>query len=148
MVWPGTVLAQEGEAAAEPEHHAHAAHGVPPEPVGGQRWATDAPLREAMLRVRDSVAARTDAFHQGTLSAAEANALASVVEAEVQFMIVNCELEPQPDAALHVLIGRMLGAAGALRSDPESAEGLPQLVAVLHDYGVTFDHSGWEPVAP
>jgi hypothetical protein len=58
-------------------------------------------------------------------------------------MVENCKLEPEPDAALHVLIGRLLSAAGAVREDPGSPDGVPQLVAVLHDYGATFDHPGW-----
>lgn len=146
FAWPAVGLAQENELATEPEHHAHKMHDSAPELAEGQRWETDAPLREAMLRVRDGVSARTAAFHNGTLSAAEANALAAAVEADVQFMIAHCQLAPEPDAALHALIGRMLAAAGALRIDPESADGLPQLVAVLRDYGVTFDDPGWEPL--
>jgi hypothetical protein len=139
-------LPQENGTAVTPEHHAHEVHDAVPQLAEGQRWETDAPLREAMLRTRDGVSARIAAFHNGTFLAAEANALAAAVDANVQFMIANCQLAPEPDAALHLLIGRMLAAAGALRIDPESAEGLPQLVAVLHDYGATFDHSGWEPV--
>jgi len=146
FAWPAIVVAAENEPAAEPEHHAHEMHGTAPEIVEGQQWETDAPLREAMLRIRDAVSARTAAYHSGTLSAAEANALAAAVEADVQFMIAHCQLTPKPDAALHALIGRMLAAAAALRLDPESANGLPQLEAVLRDYGVTFDHPGWEPL--
>jgi hypothetical protein len=146
FTWPAVVLAQENELAAESDDHAHEMHGSAPELAEGQRWETDAPLREAMLRIRDGVSARTAAFHNGTLSAAEANALAAAVEADVQFMIAHCQLAPEPDAALHALIGRMLTATGALHIDPESTEGLPQLAAVLRDYGVTFDHPGWEPL--
>jgi hypothetical protein len=137
-------MAGQVESAAKPEHHAHAAHGAAPELAEGQRWATDAPLREAMLRIRDGVTARATAFREGTLSTAEGQVLAAFVEEDVQFMIANCRLAPEPDAALHALIGRMLGAAEALRDDPLSAGGLPQLEAVLNDYGATFDHPGWE----
>lgn len=151
--WSMAVTAQAGEPAADAEQQTHAAHGsahaaahaAAPLPPEGQRWATDAPLREAMLRIRDGVAARASAFHAGTLSAADGLALAAAVEGEVQFMIANCRLAPEPDAALHALIGRMLGAAEALRADPASADGLPQLAAALHDYGATFDHPNWEP---
>jgi hypothetical protein len=131
---------------AEPEHHAHAAHGAAPELAAGQRWATDAPLRESMLRIRDGVAASAAAFHEGALSADEAQALATAVDADVQFMIANCRLAPEPDAALHALIGRMLAAAEALRADPAAPGGMPELVSVLRDYGASFDHPGWEPL--
>ena len=157
LAWSMAVAAQAAEPAATAEHHAHAAPGVAhgpahgpvdagaPMPAEGQRWATDAPLREAMLWIRDGVALNATAFHDGTLSAAAAQTLAAAVEGDVQFMIANCRLAPEPDAALHALIGRMLGAAEALRDDPLSTGGLPQLEAVLNDYGATFDHSGWEP---
>lgn len=165
FAWSMAVTAQQAEPAAEAEHRAHAApsaapsashgpahapadaaaHAATPMPAGGQRWATDAPLREAMLRIRDGVAVNATAFHDGTLSAAAAQTLAAAVEGDVQFMIANCRLAPEPDAALHALIGRLLGAAKALRTDPLSVDGLPQLAAVLDDYGVAFDHPGWEP---
>jgi hypothetical protein len=145
FAWPAVVAAQDAEPAVAADHQTHAEHGAAPVLSQGQRWATDAPLREAMLRIRDGVAAGAPAFHAGTLSAAEAQALATAVEADVQFMIANCRLAPEPDAALHALIGRMFGAAKALRADPASAAGLPQLEAVLNDYGATFDHPGWEP---
>lgn len=138
-------VTQAGEDTAQ-AHHGHAAHEPGPVLAEGQRWVTDAPLREAMLRIREGVASRMHAFHGGSLPAAEAEALATVVEADVQYMIANCRLEPQPDAALHVLIGRMLSAANALRSDPSGPGGMPELVSVVHDYGVTFDHPGWEPL--
>jgi hypothetical protein len=137
-------VAQQADTDAQAERHAHAAHGAAPELAEGQRWATDAPLREAMLRIRNAVAAHTAAFHEGALSADEAQALATAVDADVQFMIANCRLAPEPDAALHALIGRMLGAAEALRADPAAPDGMPELVSVLRDYGARFDHPGWE----
>lgn len=146
LAWPALVLAQENAPAAEPQHHAHEMHGLAPELAEGQRWETDAPLREAMLRIREGVAAQTDAFHAGTLSTDAAQALAAAVETDIQFMFANCQLAPEPDAALHALIGRLLAATAALRTDPESADGLPQLVAVLQDYASTFDQPGWEPI--
>jgi hypothetical protein len=153
LAWSMAAVAQEAEPAAEAEHDAHVAHGsghaaAPTMPAEGQHWPTDAPLREAMLRIRDGVAVNASAFHDGTLSAAAGQALAAAVEGDVQFMIANCRLAPEPDAALHVLIGRLLGAANTLRTDPLSADGLPQLEAVLNDYGATFDHPGWTPPEP
>lgn len=140
---------QESEDTAQ-AHHGHAAHEPVPAPAPtlaeGQRWATDVPLREAMLRIREGVASSLHAFREESLSAGEAQALAAAVEADVQYMIANCRLEPQPDAALHLLIGRMLGAAEALRADPAAPGGMPELVSVVRDYGASFDHAGWEPL--
>jgi hypothetical protein len=130
--------------AAEP--HGHASHAAAPVLPAGQLWATDAPLRSAMTRIRSAVEQDRPAYERGTLQAEAAGALAAAVEADVRYMVENCKLEPEPDAALHALIGRLLSAAGAVRRDPGSPDGVPQLVAVLHDYGATFDHPGWTPL--
>jgi hypothetical protein len=139
------VLASSAKAVAQNEPTAHAAHQdhAAPTLAAGQRWTTDAPLREAMTRIREGVVLRVPAYHQGELSAPQAQQLAESVESNVQFMIANCKLEPEPDAALHALIGRLLVAASAIRREPGAVDGLPKLLAILHDYGTTFDHEGW-----
>jgi hypothetical protein len=128
--------------AHDPHAHGHG-HEAPPVPAADGVWATDAALREAMDRLRQEVAARSSAYAAGELGSADAEALATAVERDVRFMIENCQLEPEPDAALHHLIARLMGASDALRADPASTAGLPQLEAVLQDYGRTFDHPGW-----
>lgn len=125
----------------------HAAHGfdhpavlTPPE---GQRWATDEPLREAMERLRSSVEERLAAQENGNVDGAQAQALAQTVEREVAYMIENCKLPPEPDAALHVLIARMLSAAHELKESPAGAEAASELARILNTYGEHFDHPGW-----
>lgn len=131
------------------EQHEHANHAAAPDLPAGQLWATDVPLRSAMTRIRSAVEQSWSAYERGSLQAESAAALAAAVEADVRYMVENCKLEPEPDAALHALIGRLLSAAGVVRADPGSPDGVPQLAAVLHDYGVTFDHPGWtDAVAP
>jgi hypothetical protein len=124
-------------------HDGHAEHGPAPVLAEGQRWATDEPLRAAMTRIREAVERNSAAYDQQQLQAVDAETLASAVEQDITYMVANCRLEPEPDAALHALIGRMMNAAAALRKEPMSDAGLPQLVAVLHEYHATFDHPGW-----
>jgi hypothetical protein len=132
------------DATAHGTHDAHAhAHDTAPVPATDGTWATDAALRTAMERIRLELEARSPAYHAGALAPADAYALAIAVERDVSFMIENCQLAPEPDAALHHLIARLMGAADALRADPSSNAGLPQIEAVLQDYGATFDHPGW-----
>ena len=131
------------EHARATSHDAHAAHGAPPVLPEGQRWATDEPLRAAMTRIREAVERSAPAHGARQLQAAGAGALATAVEQDIAYMVANCRLEPEPDAALHALIGRMANAAAMLKEDPLSDAGLPELVAVLHEYQATFDHPGW-----
>jgi hypothetical protein len=145
------------EAAPEPDRAAaassesHAAHIHENDATGpvlpeGDRWATDEPLRASMLKIRAGVEEAMPAYQSGALDANQAQSLSATVEQSVAYMIQNCKLEPKPDAALHVLIGRMLTASEAMKKDPASRAGWPELMAVLHDYAATFDHPGWRPI--
>lgn len=124
-------------------HDAHATHMAAPVPPAGERWATDEPLRAAMIRIRDATDRVAPSFDARQVQGADADALAATVEQDIAYMVANCRLEPEPDAALHALIGRMMAAAAALRKDPLSDAGVPELLAVLHEYSTTFDHPGW-----
>jgi hypothetical protein len=106
----------------------------------GQPWATDAPLVAGMERIRDAV---NEAAALPTLNATSAAALAQSVRGQVDFLIANCRLEPEADATLHVFIGQLLNASGALEKNPASAEGLPQLQETLREYPHYFAHPGW-----
>ena len=120
----------------------HAQHEAPALSAG-QLWPTDEPLRAAMAKIRSALERAAPAFEGKELRPADAQALAVVVEESVAYMVANCRLAPAPDAALHALIGRMMSASEALTKDPESEAGVPQLLAVMRDYGSSFDHPGW-----
>lgn len=129
------------------ESHTHEHDGAAPALAEGERWATDAPLRASMLKIRAGVEETMSAYQIGALAPNQAQALGATVEENVAYMIQNCKLEPEPDAALHVLIGRMMTASEAMKKDPSSQAGWPVLMAVLHDYEATFDHPGWAPMS-
>jgi len=140
---PAHTATHESHGATHDSHEGHAGLAAPPTLPAGQLWATDESLRAAMLRIRAAVEKTAPAYESGELQAADAQGLAAAVEENVRYMIANCKLEPEPDAALHVLIGRMLSAATSLKSDPGSSAGFPELLSVLQDYQSTFDHPGW-----
>lgn len=129
------------------EHHGHAA----PEGGGltlnnGERWATDAALREGMGRVRASFVAVLPAFKQGELDPAAAADAARAIDDHVAFLVENCRLEPEADAVLHVLLAELLQGTASLRQAPASPEGLPRIHGVLRDYPRYFDHPDWEGI--
>jgi hypothetical protein len=136
----------DGAASSEPAHEArdshdaHAAADVPvTTPPEGMVWPTDEPLRAGMSRIEGAVE-QTLAMTQ-PLTREQAELLARTVEENVAYIVRNCKLEPEPDAALHVLIGRMMAATNQLKDEATTREAVTQLAAVLHDYRATFDHS-------
>ena len=129
-------------AAAEHDKHATPIADSGPTPPAGQRWATDAPLRAGMARVRIATEALQPLQH-GPMTAAQVRAQADEIQAAVNAMFAQCKLAPQPDAALHPLLAKLLVASQALRDKPTDAAPLADLSDVLRRYPQLFDDSEW-----
>jgi hypothetical protein len=115
----------------------------------GRKWATDAPLREGMSRIRALVEPQLAAAHAGKLSAAQYAALAGRIEAEVGGIVANCKLEPQADAALHAVIAEIGGGTDAMAgkaAQQRPAQGLVQVAKAVNDYAGQFEHAGFKPI--
>lgn len=135
-------------AQAQQSHdHGHAEHGmVQLELDHGRLWATDAPLREGMERIRAAVAKARQAGAQRGLNAAQAKTLANAIEDGIAFMVQHCRLEPKADANLHILLERLSAAATVVKANPKAANGLTQMLEVLDAYPRYFNHPGWKAI--
>ena len=125
------------------EHDAHAAHAAHPAAAADiaadhQRWEPDAPLREGMRRMRTAVDALSHGEH-GHLDPAQVQRLAKNVEDAAGYMFQNCTLAPEPDAALHGVLARLLGGARALAADPADTGPVTGMREALADYPRLFD---------
>lgn len=132
------------EADARPPHDAHDdAHapghvlGDVPVPGNHQPWAPDAPLMEGMSRVRTAVSGLEAAPDQ----AAVASHVAEVDEA-IGYMFANCRLEPEPDAALHIVLARLMAASRELQADPSATAPVAEMRAAVANYEALFDDPG------
>ena len=115
----------------------------------GRKWASDAPLREGMARIRALVAPQLDRAHRGTMTTAEYAALAGQVEGEVGKIVAQCKLPPEADAVLHVLLSGLMEGTGAMAgrtAGHKPQDGLVRVVAAVNDYGRHFEHPGWKPI--
>ena len=115
----------------------------------GRKWATDAPLRDGMGRIRALVEPKLAAAHAGKLSQAQYAELASQVETEVAGIVANCRLEPKADAVLHSLIGEIGAGTDAMAgkvAKQRPAQGLVQVAWAINDYAGHFDDPGLKPI--
>jgi len=128
-------LAAVGLAAPAPvaAQHPHGQHMTDLTLNQGARWATDAPLREAMDALR-------------TAAAGSVEALPEQIDVQVDYMIAHCQLPPDADAQLHIVIERLVEAADRMRAGAQ-AEGREEVIAALNAYGAHFDHPGWTPIS-
>lgn len=132
----GAGEAHEATASHDPHESHDASLVTPPE---GQLWPTDEPLRTGMSRIETALEQAQGAARP--IGREQADLLARTVEDNVAFIVKNCKLPAAPDAALHVLIGRMMAAAGELKGEQAGEAAVDQLAAVLQDYRNSFDHA-------
>ena len=140
---PQPVLAvdtHQDHAAAQDSHHAAAPTAAKPAPAKG--WATDAPLRAGMGRIRQAVDALGH-YERGHMGAEQAVVLAGNIEADVNFLIANCKLDPAADAALHGIIAKLLQGAHALKANPSDLAAIAPMREAVAEYGRTFDDPGF-----
>lgn len=134
----------EEHAVAPPEdvHEPHAAHGAIDEALPARRWTPDAPLSRGMQRVRAATATLDHGSH-GHLDDAQVRNIAAELKSAVDMMFAECKLEPEPDAALHPLLARVLVASNTLSESGFDADALAELQAVVARYPLLFDDPTW-----
>ena len=142
-------LAATGVSAAEHSAHQHGADAVQLTLDNGKKWATDEPLRKGMGAIRAEMDDSLHAIHEGKLTTAHYNALATKISAEVGGMVAQCKLEPKADAQLHLVIADLLNGAETMQGKTKKVSrqtGAVKVVGALEKYAAYFDHPNWQPI--
>lgn len=121
--------------------HATAVEASTPAPVQG--WATDAPLRKGMADIRGAVQALAH-YEMGHMGQEQALAKANTINQSIGYMVVNCKLDLQADAALHGIIAKLAQGTAALKADPKDMAAIATLRSALEDYPRLFDDPDWK----
>lgn len=124
--------------ASAPDVHAADETAGEAKPTPATGWTTDAPLREGMGRIRLSVDALGH-YEQGHMAADQAVEMAGNVEKDVNFLIANCKLDADADAALHGIIAKLLKGAHALKANPADMAAIAPMREAMTEYAATFD---------
>lgn len=127
------------------DHGLPDAHAMPPVPEGG--WQTDEPLRLGMTRIRSAVEPVIQGHLENRLTAADATALTIAINTQFAYMAEHCQLAPDADAALHLVVVHLLQASGDLERDPDAHDPIVTIIHALETYAASFQHDGWEPIA-
>jgi hypothetical protein len=127
-------------------HEDHAAHAATaPVAVPTKRWATDAPLREGMGRVRTALDELRH-YERGHMPAGMALERVTSIEGATTYMFAHCKLAADADGALHGMLVPLLAAAQRLRKDPQDLSAVEAMRNAVADYPRYFDDPQW-PVA-
>lgn len=121
--------------------HSHS-HAAPADAQhDGKVLPTDAALRQGMEDIRATMAAAL-VRRPGP---ADYPRMADAVEADIDRLTKACQLPPESDARLHLLLARMFDGIEALRGPEKQQGGVAKILGALDEYGRTFDHPGWRP---
>lgn len=113
----------------------------------GKRWATDAPLRQAMGTINNDMRQALPAIHEDRLPAARYGELAETVRGQVAYMVENCKLSAEADAQLHLIIAQLLAGADAMSGAPAGQrDGAVTVVGALGDYATYFADDSFKPL--
>lgn len=115
----------------------------------GKKWATDAPLRQAMVAIRSSTNQLLPAAHAGKATPADYDALGKEVTTQIAYIVENCKLDPKADAQLHIVIGDIMSGVEAAQGKPNDmkrASGVVKIAQAVNTYGKHFDHAGWQAI--
>lgn len=134
----GLVLAPMATAQEGPVHaQSHAVHGAPAAaPAGG--WATDAPLREGMARVRTALDELRH-YEMGHMPQGLAVEKVGEVKDATRYMFANCRLAADADAALHAMLVPLLAAVQRFEADPADTGAIAAMRSAVADYPRLFD---------
>ncbi|AHY41606.1 hypothetical protein [Stutzerimonas decontaminans] len=129
--------------AATTHDHSHHVAPAAAEVKPGQRWATDAALREGMTRIHEAVQRNIPGDPRQPLGDESAAALQRDIEAATSYLIANCQLPEAADAALHGLLIELLKGAEALSEAEQREQGLQRILAALDHYPQMFAEPVW-----
>jgi hypothetical protein len=135
-------------AAGTGQDHGHAVHGTM-ELKQGQKWETDAPLRQGMSALHEIVSTSLTGAHANTLTPNDYQKISKDVMTQFTYVVENCKLEPEADAQLHILLGNIVQGVEVIEgnvSGEEPEAGLKKLAQALNEYGSHFNHPNWAAI--
>lgn len=141
-----------GFAAAQTDEggHAHEEHGDLADLSlnDGEKWESDQPLREGMSSIHEALAGVLDEAHADELDREGYQELAGAIDGQVEFMFANCDLDPEPDAQLHVILASLMKASRHMKESDQPRQAIPVVLESLKAYGNTFEHPDWNTPSP
>lgn len=113
----------------------------------GEKWAIDPPLRQAMGDISEAMRQSLPAIHEDRLPAEDYVPLANQINDGVAHMIANCELPPDADAQLHMVIAQLMAGSEKMAGSDAPRDGAVQVLGALDAYDQYFDDPEFIPVA-
>lgn len=138
------------------DHHDHAEHlgedgGLSQLSLNdGKKWATDAPLRREMGKIRKLVSDKKSSVQKDNLSDENYTKLAGQIHGSIMTMFKECKLPADADANLHIVLAEMLAGVSGMKGEIKEvsrAQGYDQVLQSLNAYQSHFEDKKFKPIA-
>lgn len=113
----------------------------------GSKWAIDAPLSRAMTNIRNAMDKEVDAIHSDKLAEEKYAVLSKNINGEIAYMVENCQLEPEADAQLHLIIHDLAEGSEMMENKTNAQNGAVRVIGAIENYATYFDDPGFKPIA-
>lgn len=125
--------------------HAQHTHHEPARDTRGssaptQRFATDAPLREGMVRIHTALDTLRH-YEMGHMPQPLAIEQVADIQSAIDTLFATCKLEADADAALHGLLVPLIAAVQAFKQNPADIGTIAAMRQAVADYPRLFDDS-------
>ena len=86
------------------------------------------------------------AIHSNKLPKEKYAALAKTINSEANYMVQNCNLEPEADAQLHLIIAELMDGSTAMEKQIHARDGAVKVIGAIESYGTYFDDPDFNPI--
>jgi len=145
LALPLSTMAGTAMAGNTTHSHGHEVHGTM-ELNQGQKWETDAALRQGMSELHQIVSTGLDGAHANALKSDDYKKMSGEIMTQFTYIVENCDLEPEADTQLHILLGNIIQGVEVIEgkvSGEQPENGLVKMAEALNSYGLHFDHPNW-----
>ncbi len=130
----------------EPHSHGDAPATVQLRLDQGKKWQTDDALRRGISEIRTAMAQSLTPIHKHAFTPTQYNALAGLIQTQIDYVIGNCKLQEKADQQLHIVLEQMIDGVAAMKGGADRDKGAVKIVRALDQYGKYFDHPGFRPL--
>lgn len=139
-----------GAVAAAESHDSHASHGAGHSELTldhGRPWPTDGALRHGMTEIRTLMADALPQIHAGRFATTDYTRLAGGISDRIEHLAANCQLPPDADAQLHLVLARIIDGTERMKDARKAQDGAVAIIGAMDSYGRYFSHPGWQPLS-
>ena len=131
------------QAIAEEDHHHHDVSEQQIVLNQGEKWPIDESLHIGMSAIKKHITSSLNDIHYDRFSDAQYSQLAVELDAQLAYLFKHCQLPPQADAQLHILLAKVMQGVNEIKQTDDKKQGAILVIQALKTYPKYFNDPAW-----